>query len=79
MLSVSLLPTLLAFFTARRTLAATCAAPKDASPSDFAAIQFDYVVIGLQPPTQHRDSRADVVSLQAEELLVSRCLRGMSR
>ncbi|KAI1787181.1 alcohol oxidase [Ganoderma leucocontextum] len=46
MLSVSFLPTLLAFLVARQTRAATCTVPKDASPSDFAAVQFDYIVIG---------------------------------
>ncbi len=70
MLPMSFLPTLLVFLAARRTLAGTCATPKDASPSDFAAIRFDYIVIGLQPHTQHRDLGADHVSLQVEELLV---------
>ncbi|KAM5543814.1 hypothetical protein V8D89_002431 [Ganoderma adspersum] len=46
MLSVSLLPTLLAAFAVHRTLATTCDALKDANPADFAAIRFDYIVIG---------------------------------
>ena len=46
-------------------MATPCAVPKDASPADFAAIQFDYIVIGLQPPTQNRDVGADHVSVSA--------------
>ena len=59
-LSKSLLPSLLAVFSARSVSSITCPVPTTPNASAFAGIPFDYIIIGQSSPVGQPQILADM-------------------